>query len=602
MWGYMRINKVKSSFLKQFLILEIFIFMVLVLWYVHRLSTIDSIYVKVRLNEEIQKIQRDANDYFLNISTSLKKIPIYELKEYSNSEVSSEQFSLTHVKKVKWLGAMDPNNADLIRVSKGFCRVDKKLIELSLAKPGTLVLGAIDDCGSDVSAALSIVNKNGRYLGSFIVRLDLKPIMKLVDELMHISDHKQLSYAFFSNNGDIILSSHAHDDVAMRYLHNVINNEINKSSILPRVSMFGIGHNYYLKDVVISDDSYKIIVLINHKIAFLNSIHRLSLARADICLLMIVFIGIFLFVRYRFINPICNLSKAANEIDSGLNPVYIENYQTKELSDLANGLKSLISKQHQLMDSGNKLWFSLKQLEVIKRERVDFARNVQHILRTPVSHIIGGVEVLSSQFIHHLPPDGQEYLRLVGQSSENLLESINSIIKAADLRSGNVEINPDHCDIKRIIEEEVAVLLPKISQEKITLNMNIPSNLQKVYIDSRLFKTAIFNILDNAVKFNKINGIINISAKRTAIGMVISIEDSGIGMSSSQANLIKDLFKDKSASSNITSTIHGVGLGLAITHHVIDMHDAVLDIKSSEGFGTKVTISIPNIRIKQTKE
>jgi len=571
-------------------------------WYTNRLTTIDSVYMEMNLNEEIGRIEKYINRYLDGVNDVIKGAAVKISKNHRNIGKSIESLHKKNPKlptmKLSWLGAED-RYMNLSEIDQDLISdIDEHLIRRAISEPWTMVLGGDENYEEGVPAVFSVNSGNGKYLGSFLLLLDITSVKQALYDAMHIDKHPELSYAVFCKDGVILSSASKEQD---HYLRKVIAQRIAEYDQIvmdSTISLFDMEHSYQIKKLSILGDDYKIIMMINHKIAFKNFISRFGFAKMDLLLLCGICICIFLFIRYRFMIPIINLSKAANMIYSGDKEVYVADYKTKELSDLSLGLQSLISKQHKLIDASNKLRFALKQLEVLKQERMEFARHLQHTLRTPIGHIIGGSEVLLSQFKPQLPADSVEYLDMVNKSSRDLLISVNNIISSSNLEAGNIKLDEVNCSIKKVVDDVLAELLPQIGQAKITLQTHINNNLPDVYIDPLWFRTAVFNIVDNSVKFGKENGIINIVAKRTAAGIVLSIEDSGEGMTSAQLHSIEELFEDTSASNNIASTKQGIGLGLTISHHILDLHDATLTIESTEGVGTKVIITIPNIRVK----
>ena len=296
--------------------------------------------------------------------------------------------------------------------------------------------------------------------------------------------------------------------------------------------------------------------------------------------------------------PIHRLTLAANMKDYKGRNTYSYHYSTKELSDLSDGIRSLVSKQHYIMDYTNKLSFALKQIEVLRKERLEFFRNMQHMLRTPIGHIIGASDIIMTQHKSEISDVTQDYISMINNAATELLSSVNTMFTSADIEAGNIELNQMDCNVRKVVEDVIHDVSPRMKEAQLSLEVNI-KKIPKVNIDPIWFGAAIFNIIDNSIKFSNSGGSIKIAIRRVNAGISLVIEDNGIGMSAHQIFNIQKVLENPLSKNNIAETNDGIGLGLTIAHHILELHNISLSIESTEGVGTKVTIIIPNIKIKR---
>lgn len=229
--------------------------------------------------------------------------------------------------------------------------------------------------------------------------------------------------------------------------------------------------------------------------------------------------------------------------------------------------------------------------EKANHAKSDFLSNMSHEIRTPLNAIVGFSESLKED---NIPDAAKEKVNDILMASNNLLEIVNGILDISKIEANKLEIINKEYDIHSMLDELVALTKARIGDKglefKVNLDQSIPSVL---YGDNVRLKQIILNILTNAVKYTK-EGFIEFTVssviKDNVCRLIISVEDSGIGIK--EESLPKLFSKFERLDVEKQMTIEGTGLGLAITKKLVDLMNGKIIVQSVFGQGSKFTISI----------
>lgn len=225
--------------------------------------------------------------------------------------------------------------------------------------------------------------------------------------------------------------------------------------------------------------------------------------------------------------------------------------------------------------------------ESVKREalRREFTANVSHELKTPLTSVSGFAELMKAGGT----PDEIviDFSKSIYDEAQRLISLVNDIIKISELDEKSVEYERETVDLYSLSEEIISRLRPEINKKNISVNLSGEAEL--VWGVKKILDEMIYNLCDNAVKYNKENGKIDIIAYSDSNKVKITVKDTGIGIPVSHQKRVFERFYrvDKSHS----KMIGGTGLGLAIVKHGAIYHNADISLESIEGKGTIVTIS-----------
>jgi two-component system phosphate regulon sensor histidine kinase PhoR len=227
----------------------------------------------------------------------------------------------------------------------------------------------------------------------------------------------------------------------------------------------------------------------------------------------------------------------------------------------------------------------LRRLEEI---RADFAANVSHEMRTPLTAIRGYAETLLDG-AYRDTETAVRFLKIIHRESERLNNLIEDVLMLSQIESGRADIEFAAVDIAALATEVLESLLDRLSTHK--LKLDVSPGLPPATGDRGLLRQALFNLLDNSLKYTPAYGEITLGADRDENMLRIYVSDNGIGIPlAAQARIFERFYRVDRARSR---SLGGTGLGLAIVKHIVEAHQGRLKLESKEGQGTTVSLYIP---------
>ncbi len=232
--------------------------------------------------------------------------------------------------------------------------------------------------------------------------------------------------------------------------------------------------------------------------------------------------------------------------------------------------------------------FLLEKMQESFDKVEDFSTNVSHELRTPITSMKQSIEVELTK-----DRSKEEYIELLIKILDdvNWINSIiNDMLLLARLSSSREFMNWEDINIKEVIEEICEIMEFSLEDSNIKLEYSSIDNIN-IVCDKGKIKRLLINLITNAIKYNKDNGHIYIYTDIVSDRIIISIRDTGIGIKKDNINKITEKFfrEDKVR----TSKKSGVGLGLSICNHIINLHNGKFSIESEEGIGSTFKVILP---------
>lgn len=219
------------------------------------------------------------------------------------------------------------------------------------------------------------------------------------------------------------------------------------------------------------------------------------------------------------------------------------------------------------------------------QSRQDFTANVSHELKTPLTAISGYAELIENKMV-----DGNQQIRFAGEIRKNaarLLSLINDIIALSELDTATAPMQLQSVELLGLAQEVCDGLEVAARQRQVRLQTF--GREAKVSGDRELLKELLENLVQNAIRYNKEGGFVQVTVKETGGHPSLTVEDSGIGIPEESLDRVFERFYrvDKSRSRETG----GTGLGLAIVKHIAQLHGAQAALESELGKGTKVTVT-----------
>lgn len=237
-----------------------------------------------------------------------------------------------------------------------------------------------------------------------------------------------------------------------------------------------------------------------------------------------------------------------------------------------------------------------------KREnlRREFSANVSHELKTPLTSISGYAEIMKTGIVKN--EDMVKFANIIYTEARRLIDLIGDIIKVSKLDEEDVQLDTADINIKELVENIAARLKERADEKnvKITVSADSSDDNREMATDkefilcsySQIIDEMIYNIVENAIKYNKEGGRVDVTLSRSNEKITVQIKDTGIGIPKEDLDRVFERFYrvDKSHS----STVGGTGLGLSIVKHGAAFIGADVNMESEEGKGTLVTINFNN--------
>ena len=216
--------------------------------------------------------------------------------------------------------------------------------------------------------------------------------------------------------------------------------------------------------------------------------------------------------------------------------------------------------------------------------RREFSANVSHELKTPLTSISGYAEIMKNGLVR--PEDMARFAENIYTEAQRLITLVGDIIKLSQLDENAVEVEKSAVDLYEVSSDVVKRLQGNAVKQKVSINLQ--GEPAVVHGARQILDEMIFNICDNAIKYNKTNGKVMVTVKNEGMRKVVTVADTGIGVPEADKDRIFERFYrvDKSHSKQIG----GTGLGLSIVKHGAIYHDAQVELESKVGEGTVVRI------------
>lgn len=246
-------------------------------------------------------------------------------------------------------------------------------------------------------------------------------------------------------------------------------------------------------------------------------------------------------------------------------------------------------------------------LRVVKAEReieqlkADFQSMLVHDLRSPLSVIIGVLELGAGTEFDRNPAEVKEFMRSALETSQKMLGLINDILDVAKLEAGKLQLNKQPNDINMIVESAVGRLGVLAREKGVVLKVERDDDLPICECDGGKVDQVVTNLVSNAVKFTPKGGAVTLKTYRKSFGpeipglegdyVALDVVDTGVGIAAEEIPLIFDRYRQAKSAKGTQQK--GTGLGLTIVKRVTEAHGGKVFVESSPGKGTTFTVVLP---------
>jgi len=226
-------------------------------------------------------------------------------------------------------------------------------------------------------------------------------------------------------------------------------------------------------------------------------------------------------------------------------------------------------------------------------QKSEFFYNMSHELKTPLSVILGAIQLISQKY----PLDGNDrrkstrHLITIKQNCYRLLRLINNILDISRIDSGYIKTNMVNCNIVYLVEDITSSVIPYVEQKGLTLEFDTLEEEIITAVDVDKIERIILNLLSNAVKFTNPGGKITVKVAKKFNKVIIKVKDTGIGIPKNMQAAIFERYRQ--VKNGLTAEIEGSGIGLSIVKSFVALHNGVIKVRSKENKGSEFIISLP---------
>jgi PAS domain S-box-containing protein len=229
-------------------------------------------------------------------------------------------------------------------------------------------------------------------------------------------------------------------------------------------------------------------------------------------------------------------------------------------------------------------------LENSNRLQAEFLSNTSHELKTPLTSIIANAEVLEYEMCGPVNDEQRRVLANISRNSQHLLKMISSLLAYASQREGGDILRPQEVAIGMLLETVVETVRPLLEESGLEVDLDVDAGLPACTVDPEKIYRVYLNLIENAIKFSP-TGVIRVGAHLVDGEMEGSVSDQGIGIPPDMLEAVFQPFRQADASP--TRSYGGVGLGLAICRHLVELHGGRIWAESEPGGGATIRFRLP---------
>lgn len=268
-----------------------------------------------------------------------------------------------------------------------------------------------------------------------------------------------------------------------------------------------------------------------------------------------------------------------------------EAMRARNEAELEKLVEQLEANQIELSELARKYEVAKIRAEAANQAKSEFLANMSHELRTPLNAINGFSEIMAGEMFGPLGDARyKEYCQDILNSGQHLLALINDVLDMAKIEAGKMQMHFESVDLDDLCQDGIRLMRGRAEESEIKLTSDIAPDSQ-VQADYRAMKQVLLNLLSNAIKFTPRGGQVSVRAGVEAGWAFLSVSDNGIGISAEDLPRLAQPFEQ--VETKHARATQGTGLGLALTKSLIEMHQGRLELNSTPGVGTTVTVILP---------
>jgi signal transduction histidine kinase len=273
----------------------------------------------------------------------------------------------------------------------------------------------------------------------------------------------------------------------------------------------------------------------------------------------------------------------------------LDQVSMQQVKQLQNALHDIIRQLEQhAAQRTRELEQALQQLTELNELKANFVASISHELRTPIVPIKGYTDLLTTGSLGPLSEMQTEALKVVSRSIARLEELLNALIQFASSVKGQMTITPTIFALPDLARRMVDFFGPRAAEKEVRLTIDFPASLPLVQADGEKIYWALFQLLDNALKFTPAGGVVTLSAEMRPERVRLSVRDTGPGIPPERVAEIFQPFRQLDSSPG--QLVDGTGLGLALVKRIVEAHASHIEVQTAPGRGSLFSFDLPIMR------
>jgi signal transduction histidine kinase len=233
---------------------------------------------------------------------------------------------------------------------------------------------------------------------------------------------------------------------------------------------------------------------------------------------------------------------------------------------------------------------SEQELKLLNASKNKFFSIIAHDLKNPLHNVLGYSFLLNNEYENFTEKERRKFAFDIHRSTNNIFSLLQNLLEWSKTQTGRLNFSPAVIEYQRILDSSLKVLRSLAEQKNIRINVENDPEL-KIFADPQMIETVLRNLINNAIKFTPEGGQINVSAKVADNQILVSVSDSGVGISKEDS---QNLFRiDSKVKRKGTNNEDGSGLGLILCHEFVTKHNGKIWVESIPGEGSEFIFSIP---------
>jgi len=235
---------------------------------------------------------------------------------------------------------------------------------------------------------------------------------------------------------------------------------------------------------------------------------------------------------------------------------------------------------------------AMLKAQVSDRVKTLFLANMSHEIRTPLNSLLGFMEVVEYETRSTASAELAQIFDSVHASGNRIIKTIHEILDISTIEAGGFELHPKVIHLTPIIRQIIKEMTPRAVEKKLYLNFQTHVRNDQENVDVYSIQQAIMNLVDNGLKYTKRGGV-TVEIRGMGNNLVLTVKDTGIGMSQEYQTHMWDIFSQEST--GYTKKYQGVGLGMALVKRYCNLNNVDIDVFSEKGVGSTFTLTFKRV-------